>query len=370
MKLTKHSPWFNRYIGMTFNYRPLDGFPYGANIHLAYGINTRQLFFLHDSLNWVIDGKQENPIAALLSKIEPEDLKYLQDNFNSIAEGNFHGDLKFKLKSANGTRWFQAYPFLTQLEDASPLILATIVDITKDVVSMQSIAKFTDKKNSILHMLGHDLRGPLNVAKSLTKSLNTEISDSSVQEKTKYVSIILQQSIDLIGDLISRELMETTAAQLAKERIDIVLRIKDYLEESLRSAPLAELSFEMLSTDDKIFIKLDDAKFMQILNNLMSNAMKFTPPGGKITVSISQTENEVQIEFKDNGIGIPENLLPQIFDKFTDARRTGLQGEPTIGLGLSIVKTIVDWHQGSITCKSKEQEGTTFLITLPKALVN
>ena len=92
---------------------------------------------------------------------------------------------------------------------------------------------------------------------------------------------------------------------------------------------------------------------MQVINNLISNSIKFTPDGGEITVSLEEKENTVLITVADTGIGIPEKYHDTLFDKFTRARRPGIKGEPSVGLGMSIIKTIVEWHQGTIWFESQ-----------------
>jgi two-component system sensor histidine kinase VicK len=111
---------------------------------------------------------------------------------------------------------------------------------------------------------------------------------------------------------------------------------------------------------------LDDNKFMQVINNLISNAIKFTPDGGEITVALEEKEESVLIKVADTGIGFLEKYHATLFEKFTQTRRTGIKGEPSVGLGMSIVKTIVEWHQGKIWFESQEDKGTTFYIELPK----
>jgi two-component system sensor histidine kinase VicK len=352
---------------MSISHLPQPGFPFGHNIHFAYSTASGQFLFLHTSLDWILSDREGSDTDTLVSKIEPEDLLYLQDIFSNILSGSFTGRITFKLRGPEQARWLQVTPFLGQHED-SEIITGTVTDVTDEVQNMHSITRFTDKKNSILHMLGHDLRGPLNIAKSLMKTITRQVEDPVLLEKTQQIAGILQQSIDMISDLVKREFLEIVSAELVKKRVNIVKLVKDYLEECKRSEDLAGISFHLSSSSDKIFIKLDNAKFMQVINNLISNSLKFTPAGGTISVAIDEQGDQVNFKVSDTGIGIPENLIPEIFEKFTTARRPGLRGEPTLGLGLSIVKAIIGWHQGWISCESKEGTGTTFFIRLPKNL--
>ena len=117
--------------------------------------------------------------------------------------------------------------------------------------------------------------------------------------------------------------------------------------------------------DHDIFVKLDDVKFRIIIQNLISNAIKFTHKGGKITVSLERHEENIEIKITDTGIGIPEDKQEQIFDEFTVMKRKGTKGEKSVGIGLSIVKKIIEVHNGTIDVVSNPGEGTTFIVKLP-----
>lgn len=109
-------------------------------------------------------------------------------------------------------------------------------------------------------------------------------------------------------------------------------------------------------------------KFIQVITNLVSNAIKFTQDDGTISIHVEDKEDTgtLLITIEDNGIGIPDKYHASLFDKFTKARRPGLRKEPTIGLGMSIIKTIIEWHNGKIWFESEENKGTTFYLEIPK----
>lgn len=340
------------------------------NINFAYLLTTGTFKFADQLLleSFQLTAADFVP-AKLLPKLYPEDLITINDVYHRLLNNEFSGVVKFKLGDPNAIRWFSVTPFLADTAEGQ-VIFGNFYEITAEVDNFNAIAKYTNKKNSILHMLAHDLRGPLNIANSLVKSLERDTNSPEVLDKGQYVSGIIQQSIDLISDLISREFLDTLEASLVKKRVNLSLKINEYLEECRLSAQMARRTFHFYTEESALFVDLDEAKFMQILNNLMSNALKFTRPGGNIWVGLEHKGEFCRMTFRDDGIGIPGHLLPQVFDKFTNARRTGLEGEPTVGLGLSIVKTIVDWHEGIIWCESIEQEGTTFFIELPRIARN
>jgi two-component system sensor histidine kinase VicK len=234
------------------------------------------------------------------------------------------------------------------------------------VHNIHSVEKYANKKNSILNMLAHDLRGPLGVVNAVTQILDKEMNDPHLTKRTQTISRIIKQAIDLITNLTDREFLETMEVELARKRIDIATKAAEYIEECRRSEGPAKRSFNFSSSNPTIYLDLDEAKFMQIFNNLITNALKFTKDQGTISLSIEERTDSVLFIFSDDGIGIPEELHSELFEKFTSARRKGLHGEPSIGLGLSIVKTIVEWHKGKIWFESKENSGTTFYIEIPK----
>ncbi|RYY26245.1 MAG: ATP-binding protein, partial [Chitinophagaceae bacterium] len=125
--------------------------------------------------------------------------------------------------------------------------------------------------------------------------------------------------------------------------------------------------FHFDTSGPEIFAFIDESKFFQAVNNLVSNALKFTPDGGIITLSLEEKEHTALLTVADNGIGIPMKYQANLFDKFNDARRPGLKGEPSVGLGMSIIKTIVEWHQGRIWFDSEVNKGSTFYIEIPKS---
>lgn len=125
-------------------------------------------------------------------------------------------------------------------------------------------------------------------------------------------------------------------------------------------------TFQLFTNQKAIFFEIDEPKFMQAINNLLSNAIKFTPDGGVINLRLEERADKVLIQVEDNGIGVPDHLQEKIFEKFSKARRPGLKGEPSTGLGMSIIKTIIEWHGGRIWLESEENKGTTFFIELPR----
>lgn len=341
------------------------GLPYPKNIHFIYDLNTGTFIFLAEWISQLFELEPEETSSdTILSKLPQDDLLILGHAYNEIKNGEFSGSLKIRIVKQEQDEWLSITPFLTETA-SQKLIFGSVSNVTAEVHNFDSISKYANKKNAVLYMLSHDLRGPLNIAKSLIDTLSGQDLDDPVLKKTRFISTVLGQSLSLITDLVNREFLETTEVELVKKRIDIAKKMKEYTDEWQRSFGTEQRTLQFSSTSSAIFLSLDEAKFMQTVNNLISNALKFTKSGGTITIHIRELEQSVLFSFSDDGIGIPKEYLSKVFDKFTKARRNGLNGEPTIGLGLSIVKTIVEWHQGKIWCESEENNGSTFFIEIP-----
>jgi two-component system sensor histidine kinase VicK len=115
-------------------------------------------------------------------------------------------------------------------------------------------------------------------------------------------------------------------------------------------------------------VQADEVLFVQVFNNIISNAVKFTREGGNITVRVEEKEDSAVIRVEDDGVGIPEEMQPAVFDRFTKARRPGLWGEESVGLGMSIIKRIVELHGGKVWLESEEGKGTSIFVEIKKDL--
>lgn len=249
-----------------------------------------------------------------------------------------------------------------------------IIGFAQDISSIKELhtymKKYTDKKNAVLSILSHDLAGPLAMIQSLSALLAEELHQQVNEDISKLIDLIgktSKQSTQMIQEFITQEFLESTNTDLIKQRVDVVRMAKRTVQQYQESERRINKVFHLSASSDSIFIELDENKFMQSINNLISNAIKFTPDGGIITVSLEEEEEAVLFKVADNGIGIPEKYHATLFEKFTNARRPGIKGEPSVGLGMSIIKTIVEWHHGKIWFESEVNKGTTFYISLPKS---
>jgi two-component system sensor histidine kinase VicK len=224
------------------------------------------------------------------------------------------------------------------------------------------------EKDRILRTVAHDLRNPLGGIASLTSAM-VEDTDYN-NEQVELLRIIKETAFDSL-ELIN-EILEATSSgktELLKIPVDI---------NSLLSNSVELLRFKAAEKNQKIMLNMLDApeqlmisreKIWRVMSNLISNAIKFSPVGSDIRVSIIDEGHDVHISVNDHGIGIPDEIKSKVFNMFTDAKRPGTLGEKSFGLGLSICWQIIEKHHGKIWFESNTESGTTFYVRLSKTSI-
>lgn len=222
-------------------------------------------------------------------------------------------------------------------------------------------------RDQFLAVVSHDLRNPLGSIALSAGLMRRELAKGNAdQEKLlRWVGIIEKSSGNmdrLINDLLDIERMDNEKLEIRRSTGDICQLLAECKE---LFAPVASSkNFEMLveSCSDSLIAEFDHDRMLQVLSNLIGNALKFTPKGGKIGLSAKKVKVELEISVSDNGPGIPQEKLLKIFDRFS---QLGTDDRRGLGLGLFISKWIVEAHGGRIWVISEPKKGSTFSFTLP-----
>jgi two-component system, OmpR family, sensor histidine kinase VicK len=270
------------------------------------------------------------------------------------------------VKKDGSTLWCQVTSIIFRDNDIN-LGYTIVEDISKRKALELDLKKLYEYQETIMHMVAHDLKSPVNNIKSLSSFLKKNIEEIKSEKKEQMLSFInlisdtCDQAYTIIKDLL---LIGEFKSNQAFEKIDLRIFVKSVLPLLGVDAEKKEITIGFYYPKKPVYALINEEKFTRVLENLISNAVKFTHTGGKVTISIKNKAQRVLLQVSDNGIGIPENLQSSIFNKFTKANRKGTEGETTTGLGLYIVKQIVDIHKGRIWVESQENKGTSFFIEL------
>ena len=237
-------------------------------------------------------------------------------------------------------------------------LLVSVNDLSLQLQHQQKI------RNRLSSDIAHEIRTPLTTLKGNIEAMIDgvwEISEERLYRCYEEVSRITR----LIGEIDRINELESQESQLQKTTFDLTELAQQVVDNF--QPMLVENKLNCSVSGDRVFISADRDKIHQVLTNLLANAIKFTPSGGRIDLYVSQSKGTTSFRIIDNGQGIPPEEVGQIFERFYMAepsRNSKLGGQ---GIGLSIVKGIVNAHQGTISVDSIYGKGTTFTINLPKA---
>ncbi|RHX88145.1 hypothetical protein DLM78_04105 [Leptospira stimsonii] len=240
-----------------------------------------------------------------------------------------------------------------------------IRDITERKIHEQKTINRIKSKDRLLAAVAHDLKNPISGILSLTELMKDQETN---QKNIELLNMMLRagsKSLHIIQELLQIAEMENENYRLKLEKTNLNHLIETLIKQNETEAEKNKIKLYTNLGDDPIHVQLESIKFQRVLENLISNSLKFTKEGGEIRIRSFTKNKKAIIEVEDSGIGIPEGLQPVIFEQFTRAKRQGLKGEETTGLGMSIVKVIVELHKGKIRMESQEGVGTKFVIELP-----
>jgi len=248
--------------------------------------------------------------------------------------------------------------------------------LNNDLVNMQrelskknrELDELNKLKNQFLGIAAHDLRNPLGVIMGYSEFLLEEVKENLSEDHIEMLQSILTSSefmLRLLNDLLDISAIESGNLNLNLVRADLVQVVRKNVELNNVIAHKKNIRIYLNETDSMPEILFDMGKIEQILNNLISNAVKFSPPGANVNVNISKSDSGLTVAVADHGPGIPEAEREKLFKPFqkTSVKSTG--GETSTGLGLSIVRKLILGHNGKIWVESKVGEGSTFYFSLP-----
>ena len=230
----------------------------------------------------------------------------------------------------------------------------------------EQVHNLDEARNQFVSNASHELKTPLATIKILVESMMYQ-DDMDPQLRREFLGDIdreIDRLSSVVGDLLTLVHIDSHKLRLRRE----MMLLADTVRESVsRLTPLAKKRGQTIRTEiaDSCEMFADPGKLAQVCYNIIENAIKYTPDGGAITVTLRRMGRDAVLEISDTGVGIPEEDLPHVFDRFYRVDKARSRDTGGTGLGLSIVQQIVRLHAGSVTVASRPGKGTTFTVQLP-----
>ena len=316
-------------------------------------INDRSLSILNKTQEEVIG---ESIIEAL----------DLSDRFSFRELFDQHESILLNYANDEGETIIRAEYSVIQRESG---FISGLVWVLTDITEHEKIEH--DRKQFVSN-ISHELRTPLTSVRSYSEaSVDGAIKDEKVA--VEFLNVIQTETdrmIRMISDLLHLSRMDAKQQVINRELIifkDLVNHILDRFDMMLQSEDYEGKNYiikrELM--EEEVWVEIDQDKLIQVIDNIMNNAIKYSPDGGTIYVRLMSTHNQLVLSIQDQGLGIPQESIPHLFDRFyrVDKARSRAQGGS--GLGLSIAKEEIELHNGTIWVNSIENKGTTFFISLP-----
>ena len=293
-----------------------------------------------------------------------------------------HYNIEYRIVHTDGSlRWVAAKGRSTIVGDGPTRRVmsfdGTVADITDRKRGEDErellVAQLQDqdqRKNEFIAILAHELRNPLAPMRNGLQVMRLADGDPDATERVRaMMERQLARMVHLIDDLLDLSRISYGKINLRNARIELAEAIQQAIESS---RPLIELADHELMIDmppDPVYVNADLTRLAQVFANLLANAAKYTPRGGRIRLTFEHLEGEAVVSVKDNGIGIPTHMLSQVFEMFTQVDCTLERSQSGLGIGLAIVKRLVEMHGGSVEARSDgDGKGSEFIVRLPTVL--
>jgi signal transduction histidine kinase/CheY-like chemotaxis protein len=296
----------------------------------------------------------------------PEELRLWVQSYRRSGHEGAPVRFEYAHPTPSGNRWYQATVALVG-DDERPRFSFVAEEITEQKTSAEALREANRSKDEFLAMLGHELRNPLSPIVTALQLLKLR-GDGQYGKALEVVERQVQYLIRLVDDLLDVSRITRGTIQIKKR----LIRLQDVVGQGAEIAmPLLEqrrqhLDVHLPSSD--LRLDGDEGRLAQVVSNLLTNAAKYTDPGGCITVDAHREGREIVLTVRDTGIGISRELLPHVFDMFTQERQAADRSRGGLGIGLTIVRNLVELHGGTVEAASEGLgKGSVFTVRVPVA---
>ncbi len=321
------------------------------------------------AIHGMVRGDFDGSLESFFKFVHPEDRARVRATILAALDDRDVYGCDFRIVRPDGTvRWVTNKGRAFFDSGDQPLrMIGTIIDISFRKEAELQLLDADRRKNEFLATLAHELRNPLAPIRNAVQILLLSgLEAPNVQWATDVIDRQVRQMTRLVDDLLEVSRITTGKLEIRKETLDLAAVIREAVETSL---PLLEQGGHKLVVNlpaEPVMVYADMIRMAQVFSNLLNNAAKYTEPGGHVTINLETTEGDAVVSVKDSGTGIPAEMLPHIFEMFMQVDRNVHRSKGGLGIGLTLVKQLVEMHGGSIEARSAGTgQGSEFVVRLP-----
>jgi signal transduction histidine kinase len=242
-------------------------------------------------------------------------------------------------------------------------------EVAERIRTEEALRELDRRKDGFLSTMAHELRNPLVPIRNALEIMRLSKDQAMIVESSRaMIERQIKQIVRLIDDLLDVARISRGTIQLRKEQVEVSRVVADAVESCRSQIDRAGHLLTVSLPADTIFVDADPTRLTQILLNLLDNAIKYTEPGGRISLTVACDDGDVVLRVNDTGLGIPADMIDRVFEFFTQVSRSPDGPQSGLGIGLALVKTLVQLHGGSVEVRSAgPRQGSEFIVRLPLA---
>ncbi|WP_457797795.1 PAS domain S-box protein [Methylocystis sp. S23] len=303
----------------------------------------------------------------------PEDCNYVFTEFHDRVrrDGHANVEIRFRHFQTGEALWMLYNVFVLRDQHNEPIGFATVSrDITERKRAEDALKAADRRKDEFLATLAHELRNPLAPIRNAVHVLRHDAAATTMGERDLALLAMIDRQVEhlirLVDDLLEVSRITRGKIELKKRRVDLAEILRHAVETAQPTIDRAQHRLHVSLPSEPLALDVDPVRLAQVFTNLLNNAAKYTEHGGDIWLMVERRESEAVVAVRDSGVGIPAEMLPRVFDLFTQVDRTLGRAQGGLGIGLALVKSLLDLHGGAVEAQSEGLGcGSSFMVRLP-----
>jgi signal transduction histidine kinase/CheY-like chemotaxis protein len=320
-------------------------------------------------------------IETFFDRMHPDDREATRAAIDASIRDRVAYDMVYRTvdPTSGEVKWIRALGGAAYAADGAPIRFDGVtLDVTAHKLDERRLAEIADqlreqdrRKDEFLATLAHELRNPLAPIRTGVQLLQLGLTDEQAGRTREMMERQLGHMVHMVDDLLDISRVTLGKVTLKRQRIDLRGVLDSALEATRSLVEAAGHELAVRLPGHALMLDADPTRLSQVFANLINNAAKYTPNGGRILISVdaeSATAPALSVRVSDTGVGIPPDMLPYVFDMFTQVGRSIERAQGGLGIGLTLVRRLVEMHGGSVGAESPGSgQGATFVVTLPLA---